>query len=69
VTENGRARDAAGQMGSSVSAAARSASQRLAGQGGRAVDQTGAFVRAQPVLAIAITGLVCLLVGVLLGRR
>jgi len=64
-----QARDAAGRMASSVSEAASAASQRLSEQGGRAADQLAEFVREQPILALVATGAVCLLLGVLLGRR
>ena len=57
-----QARDAAGQMASSVADTARG----VAEQGGRAADQ---LIREQPILALAIAGLVGVLAGVLLSRR
>jgi ElaB/YqjD/DUF883 family membrane-anchored ribosome-binding protein len=64
-----QAREAAGRLGSSVSEAAGSARQTLSEQGGRAVNQAGVFVREQPLMALAVTGVVCLAMGILLGRR
>jgi ElaB/YqjD/DUF883 family membrane-anchored ribosome-binding protein len=63
------ANEAAGRAASWASASAGNARQTLSGQGGRAADQAAAFVREQPLVAIAATGLVCLALGVLLGRR
>ena len=66
---SGQARDAAGRAAASASEAVGGASQRLSGQGGRATDQLAQFVREQPVTALVTTGVVCLALGVLLGRR
>ena len=41
----------------------------LSDQGGRAADQAMEFVRAQPLIALSVTGAVCFAFGVLLGRR
>jgi ElaB/YqjD/DUF883 family membrane-anchored ribosome-binding protein len=65
----GQAREAAGRLGASVSDAAATARQSLAEGGSRAADQTTAFVREQPIVALALTGAVCLAIGILLGRR
>jgi ElaB/YqjD/DUF883 family membrane-anchored ribosome-binding protein len=65
----GQAREAAGRLGASVTDAAATASQSLADKGGRAADQTATFVREQPIVALAVTGAVCLAIGILLGRR
>jgi ElaB/YqjD/DUF883 family membrane-anchored ribosome-binding protein len=64
-----QASEAAGRATSWASASAGNARQALSGQGGRAADQAADFVREQPLVAIAVTGLVCLALGVLLGRR
>ena len=66
---SGQAREAANRVGASVSDATGRARQTLSEQSGRAADQGSAFVREQPLLALALTGTVCLLVGILLGRR
>jgi ElaB/YqjD/DUF883 family membrane-anchored ribosome-binding protein len=64
-----QAREAAGRITSSVYDGAGAAHQSLSGQGGRAVDQAAEFVREQPVVALAVTGAICLVLGLLLGRR
>jgi ElaB/YqjD/DUF883 family membrane-anchored ribosome-binding protein len=66
---SGQARDAAARVGASVSEAAQSARQSISGQSERAVEQTTEFVRQQPFVAMAITGVACFALGVLLGRR
>lgn len=48
---------------------ATSARQGLADGMRQAVDDTSAFVREQPLLALASVGVVCLAVGMFLGRR
>ena len=63
------ANEAAGRAASWASTSAGNARQTVSGQGGRAADQAAAFVREQPLIAIVATGLVCLALGVLLGRR
>lgn len=65
----GQAREAAGRLGASASDAAGTAKQSLADRSGRAADQTATFVREQPIVALAVTGAVCLAIGILLGRR
>jgi ElaB/YqjD/DUF883 family membrane-anchored ribosome-binding protein len=64
-----QARDAAGRAASSVSDAADSASQLLSGQGARVAHQAASFVREQPLVALVSTGAICLVLGILLGRR
>jgi ElaB/YqjD/DUF883 family membrane-anchored ribosome-binding protein len=66
---SGQAREAATRMGASVSDAAGRARQTLSAQGGRVADQGSALVREQPFVALALTGAVCLVIGILLGRR
>jgi ElaB/YqjD/DUF883 family membrane-anchored ribosome-binding protein len=56
-------------MGASVSDAAGWARQNLSEQGSRAADQGSALVREQPFVTLALTGVVCLIIGILLGRR
>ncbi|MGE0224899.1 MAG: hypothetical protein AB7F35_12675 [Acetobacteraceae bacterium] len=65
----GQAKDAAGRVGESIAGTAEWARQGVSHQGGRAADQIGTFVREQPFTALAITGVVCLALGALLGRR
>lgn len=64
-----RARDGVERVKASGRDAAGSAREALSGQGGRAVEQAEEFVREQPLAALAITGAICLALGVLLGRR
>ena len=66
---SGQARDAAGRAAASASEAVGGASPRLSEHGGRSTDQVAQFVREQPVTALVTTGVVCLALGVLLGRR
>jgi ElaB/YqjD/DUF883 family membrane-anchored ribosome-binding protein len=66
---SGQACDSANRVGASVSDAAGRARQTLSEQGSRAADQGSAFVRDQPLLALALTGTICLVIGILLGRR
>jgi ElaB/YqjD/DUF883 family membrane-anchored ribosome-binding protein len=66
---SGQARHGAGQAAASASAATARTGQRLSDQGARVADQVAQFVREQPLMALVTTGAVCLLVGVLLGRR
>jgi ElaB/YqjD/DUF883 family membrane-anchored ribosome-binding protein len=62
-------RAAAGRVASTVSDAASRVHDTVSGQAGQAANQAGEFVRTQPLLALAGFGLVCLLVGVLIGRQ
>jgi ElaB/YqjD/DUF883 family membrane-anchored ribosome-binding protein len=66
---SGQAREAAGRVGASVSDAAGRARQNLSEQGSRVADQGSALVRDQPFVALALTGVVCLMIGMLIGRR
>ena len=43
--------------------------ETLSDQSGRAADQAMEFVRAQPLIALSVTGAICFAFGVLLGRR
>jgi ElaB/YqjD/DUF883 family membrane-anchored ribosome-binding protein len=61
----GNAREA---LSGGARAASRSAREALA-EGGRAADQAVEVVRDQPLIAMAMTGAICLLFGILLGRR
>ena len=66
---SGRAREAAGQISSAVSDAARNTRQRLLSEADHAAEQAMEFVRDHPAVALTLTGAVCFAVGVLLGRR
>ncbi len=65
----GTVREGAGHVGEAVREAVGNAREALSGQGGRALDQTAEFIRGQPLAAMAITGAVCLALGMLLSRR
>ena len=65
----GTVQEGAGHRGTSAGEAVGNAREALAGQGARAMDQAADFVRGQPLAAMAITGAVCLALGVLLSRR
>ena len=68
-TLSGQAREAACRVASTASDAASRVRDSVSGQAGQAVNQAGEFVRSQPLLTMAGFGLVCLLVGVLIGRQ
>jgi ElaB/YqjD/DUF883 family membrane-anchored ribosome-binding protein len=58
-------REATGNAREALSGSAREAMA----EGGRAADHAVDLVRGQPMVAMAITGAICLVFGVLLGRR
>jgi ElaB/YqjD/DUF883 family membrane-anchored ribosome-binding protein len=64
-----RARDGVERATAWAGTAAGSAGATLAERGGRAVDQTTALAREQPLAALAVTGAICFALGVLIGRR
>ena len=49
--------------------AAGSVRETLSDGTGRAADQAAEFIRAQPMIALSVTGAICFAFGVLLGRR
>ncbi len=62
--------DGAADAAASASEAVGSGGQGLrSGQGDRAADQLAEFVREKPILAFAVAGTVCFVLGILLGRR
>jgi ElaB/YqjD/DUF883 family membrane-anchored ribosome-binding protein len=61
--------DAASNAASSAYSFAGQARDMVSERGDQAADRLGQFVREQPVLALMLTGVVCLTLGVLLGRR
>jgi len=63
------ARERIERMTNTMRDAAGAARETVVTQGGRAMEQTGRVVREQPLMALAVTGLVCLAVGAMLGRR
>ena len=69
---NGRSdntRENAERMKASIHDVAGNSREAFLGQGGHAADQAAEFVREQPLVALAVAGAVCLVLGWLLGRR
>jgi ElaB/YqjD/DUF883 family membrane-anchored ribosome-binding protein len=64
-----QARDAVSNAASAAYSSAAQARDMVSERGGRAADQVGQFVREQPVLALMMTGVLGLTLGLLLGRR
>ena len=64
-----QARDAVSNAAASANGVLGQARDMVSERGGQAADQLGQFVRAQPVLALMVRGLLCLTLGVFLGRR
>jgi ElaB/YqjD/DUF883 family membrane-anchored ribosome-binding protein len=64
-----QARDAVSNAASAAYSSAAQARDMVSERGGRAADQVRQFVRAQPVLALMMTGVLGLTLGLLLGRR
>lgn len=64
----GQARQAAEWMTSSMSDVTHRA-REITAQGGDAAKQAADLVRGQPLTAVAVTGVVCLMLGMLIGRR
>lgn len=67
LTEQAKA--TAERVAASVSDAAGRTRQSLANQGSHVAGQVTSFVKAQPYTALALTGVICFLVGAFLGRR
>ncbi len=64
-----QAGDSVRNAASSAYNAAGQARDMLSERGGQTASQVGQFVREQPVFMLVVTGLLCLMLGVLLGRR
>jgi ElaB/YqjD/DUF883 family membrane-anchored ribosome-binding protein len=64
-----QARDAASNAASAAYSSAAQAQDVISKRGGQAADQVSQFVREQPVLALMMTGVFCVTLGLLLGRR
>src|SRR4051812_39419634 len=65
----GQASTAGGTPGASVPDAVKGTAQYAYEQSSQLASQGTTFVREQPLLALALTGAVCLVFGFLLGRR
>jgi ElaB/YqjD/DUF883 family membrane-anchored ribosome-binding protein len=68
-TVSGQVQDTARRVSSSLPNAARQARDTVAGQTGLATKQAADFISAQPLMALAVTGIGCLALGMVLGRR
>jgi len=64
-----QARDAVSNAASAAYSSAAQAQDVISKRGNQAADQVSQFVREQPVLALMMTGVLCLTLGLLLGRR
>jgi ElaB/YqjD/DUF883 family membrane-anchored ribosome-binding protein len=64
-----RAREAASQAAGAASRMTQNLSQNLSGTGARAQDAVAAFIQEKPVTALAVTAVVCVVLGALIGRR
>jgi len=64
-----QAREAVGRAASTLTDVAGRGGERISQQTSVATDQLTKFAREQPVLALAVTGLVGFMLGVLVGRR
>jgi ElaB/YqjD/DUF883 family membrane-anchored ribosome-binding protein len=65
----GQAQESMSNAASSAYNAAGQARDMLSDRAGQVADQAGQFVRDQPVFMLMVTGLLCLMLGILLGRR
>jgi len=67
--DRGQAEPAGGTSAASISGAAKRTTEYVSEQSSYLTAQGTSFVREQPLLALALTGAVCLVLGFLLGRR
>ena len=63
-----QARDGMEKVRSTVRDAAETARDTISTRGGQAVEQTSQMVREQPLIALAVTGIACLAIGMMIGR-
>lgn len=64
----GQAREGMDRMASGVREAAASARDTIATRGSQAMETTGQMVRDQPFMALAVTGIACFAIGMMIGR-
>ncbi len=63
-----QAREGMEKVKSTVRDAAESARETISTRGGQAMDSTEQMVRDQPLVAVAITGIACFAIGMMVGR-
>lgn len=64
----GQAREGMERVAHNVRDAAASARDTIATRGSQAVESTGQMVREQPMMALAVTGIACFALGMMIGR-
>jgi ElaB/YqjD/DUF883 family membrane-anchored ribosome-binding protein len=69
ATPSNMARDSVSNAAASANRVVGQARDTVSERGGQAADRLDQFVREQPVLALVVTGILCLTLGVFLGRR
>jgi ElaB/YqjD/DUF883 family membrane-anchored ribosome-binding protein len=69
ATPSNVASDAVSKAAASANGVLGQARDVITERGGQAADRLDQFVREQPVLALVVTGILCLTLGVFLGRR
>lgn len=64
----GQAREGMERVASGVRDAAATARDTIATRGSQAMESTGQMVRDQPLMALAVTGIACFAIGMMIGR-
>jgi ElaB/YqjD/DUF883 family membrane-anchored ribosome-binding protein len=64
----GQAKEGVERMAHNVRDAAASARDTIATSGSKAMETTNQMVRDQPMMALAVTGIACLAIGMMIGR-
>jgi ElaB/YqjD/DUF883 family membrane-anchored ribosome-binding protein len=63
-----QAREGMERVKSTVRDAAETARDNISTRGGQAMDSTEQMVRDQPLIALAVTGIACFAIGMMVGR-
>jgi len=63
-----QAREGMERVKSTVRDAAETARETISSRGGQAMESTGQMVRDQPLMALAVTGIACFAIGMMVGR-
>ena len=64
----GQAKEGVERMAHNVRDAAASARDTIASSGSKAMETTNQMVRDQPMMALAVTGIACFAIGMMIGR-